>query len=134
MSLEGQIHVIGTFPSPNGSVKNFLNAASVWINKPHCMNKRLCGSKIVQLTTTNTREQVLHILENCRHSYEDVEAGQHGEIQDVNLNEIDENFVVVVRKNLPKQSKIFPCLLEAVVLGEMGIILSCESNHCLDKV
>ncbi|KAL8614000.1 hypothetical protein ACOMHN_023235 [Nucella lapillus] len=117
MIQDKDLETIDTFPVKGGSFKGFLDAATVWINKPHVANKRLSGTKIVQIITAESPNSVDEILNKFlpnanQNASTDFEKACNLE---ADLKENEEKFVVVFRQLLPKQSKSFPILLEAVV-------------------
>ena len=121
MILDRDLSVIGTFPAKGGSLNGFLDAATIWINKPHCANKRLCGTKIIQVKTadsSNLVEQIIASVLAGQNACSEQQSPEKTNNLQVDLKENDEKFVVIIREMLPKQIKVFPCLLEAVIYGE----------------
>ena len=58
-----RIHSLPT----GGSLAGFADALSIWINKPHVVNRRLCGSKIISIDThSNTDFEVQQVLDKLR--------------------------------------------------------------------
>ena len=47
-----------------GSPPGFADALSIWINKPHVVNRRLCGSKIVSMETHSSSDFRTEVFED----------------------------------------------------------------------
>ena len=121
MILAKDLSVTGSFPVKGGSLNGFLDAVTIWINKPHCVNKRLCGAKIIQIRTAGSSDIAEQIIASVLASQNACFGQQLPEKTNnlqVDLKENDETFVIIIREMLPKQIKVFPCFLEAVVYGE----------------
>ena len=138
MILDKDLSIIGTFPAKGGSLKGFLDATTIWINKPHCANKRLCGTKIIQIRTAESSDIVEEIIASvlaCQNVSLEQQSHEKTSSLQVDLKENKEKFVIIIREMLPKQIKVFPCLLEAVVYGEQDQILQTRedllANLCL---
>lgn len=105
-------------------MKGFLDAVTIWINKPHVVNRRLCGTKIKQITTAESQDTVERIVSNIVTGHNDcseTKGSDNTHNLEVDLKETDAKFVVIIREMLPKNSKIFPTLLEAVVFGKLAL-------------
>ena len=109
------LFVIGTFPVKKGNLNGFLDASTIWINKPHVANKRLSGTKILHIETAGATDTVNQILSTVNSSQSSKEAHSVG--LEVDLKESNEMFVVIIRQLFPKQRNVFPVLQEAVVFG-----------------
>jgi hypothetical protein len=100
-----------------GTEQLFLKSASVWINKPHVVNRRLCGSKIIEVVRVSNKGYAVATVDKFWSYYTkekkvDVDADNGINFTDL----VDESaaFVVIVRELIPK-SEFFPKYLEAVV-------------------
>lgn len=96
-----------------GTEQLFLKSVSIWVNKPHVVNRRLCGSKINQLHRLHSKTEVLTVLQNSCCRLNDVQENLHF----TDLADETTPFVLIIRELVPK-SEFFPKLLEAVVYGE----------------
>lgn len=56
LDLKTYFNDFGEHLSGNATQNGFADAVSIWVNKPHVVNRRLCGAKILQF---------------CRYSIED---------------------------------------------------------------
>ncbi|GFO46480.1 catenin (cadherin-associated protein), alpha 3 [Plakobranchus ocellatus] len=104
-----------------GTKRLFLKSVSVWINKPHVVNRRLCGSRVEQICRCQTEIEVEKILSESRKQEEslgDERAKQEWESRpsskDVDLSKEESPYTVVFRELVPK-SEFFPQLREAVL-------------------
>ncbi|GFS23287.1 tRNA (uracil-O(2)-)-methyltransferase [Elysia marginata] len=102
-----------------GSRELFLKAVSVWINKPHVVNRRLCGSTILHVRRCQTKNEAEQALVESRKLFDENykkdaktvwEAGQLFK----DLSEEKNPFCVIFRELVPK-SQYFPRLQETIV-------------------
>ncbi|XP_076434847.1 putative tRNA (uracil-O(2)-)-methyltransferase [Babylonia areolata] len=120
MIRESDLSITGNFPVKDGKLQEFLDAATVWINKPHVANKRLSGTKIVQIRTAdslNTVDEMLKIFLSNKSQNTASDCGKTHSLE-VDLRGNEEKFVIIVRELHPKQLKAFPVLLEAVIYDQ----------------
>ncbi|CAL1542770.1 unnamed protein product [Lymnaea stagnalis] len=108
-----------------GTEQLFLKSVSVWVNKPHVVNRRLCGSKIINVSRLNSRSELLAILQtsqNC-HSHEKDTPDAAAACNFTDLANETKPFTFIIRELVPK-SEFFPKLLEAVVYDKERMIVS----------
>ncbi|KAI8783029.1 tRNA (uracil-O(2)-)-methyltransferase [Biomphalaria glabrata] len=120
-----------------GSQQLFLKAVSVWINKPHVVNRRLCGSKIVHVYRVQTTSELLEILQKINdnsHTHAksanigldldlDLNLDLEGNEQSLDLSDEVHPFIIILRELIPK-SEFFPKLFEAVIFDKERLIIS----------
>ena len=54
--------------STRGDKIGFTNALSVWINKPHVVNRRLCGTKIISFNAQSKADlRFKHVIDKLKH-------------------------------------------------------------------
>lgn len=114
------------FKATKGSEHNFLKSVSVWVNKPHVVNRRLCGSKIVQVVRVNSQNEAIAAVKQFSWVPEkSEELAVNTEVSFGYSDLVDESFAftVIIRELVPK-SEFFPKLLEAVVYDKQAVTLS----------
>ena len=110
------------------SFQRLLNALKIWISKPNCVNKRLCGSKIVHYAIEDKLEVVKDVvsmycsihssINYCDNTESIVDAPVEISSVLMQLNVKQTNYVVIIREMISKQIKVFPSMLEAIIYGE----------------
>jgi len=111
----------------NGPKLGFIDSLTVWINKPHVVNRRLCGAKInhfIFLEKERLSEKLTELFQINGESAEksnDKEA-EHSLLEVENLQEISESEVAVITRNLiSKQGKSSNDITEIIVVeGKYG--------------
>ncbi|BFZ18817.1 hypothetical protein BsWGS_21856 [Bradybaena similaris] len=107
-----------------GDGQQFLKSLSVWINKPHVVNRRLCGSQVVHVLRSSSKQDVQAVLDEFKLFYQKKRAGDVSEdnysCQFTDLTDEKEDFTVIVRELIPK-SEFFPKLLEAIVYDKQNV-------------
>lgn len=94
-----------------GSKELFLKAVSVWINKPHVANRRLCGSTIHYVCRCQTKAEAEKALVEAKKLFhDDWESGQSFQ----ELSEEKSLYSIIFRELVPK-SQFFPRLYETIV-------------------
>ena len=110
----------------------FLKAVQLYINKPHVVNRRICGAKeVADITTESIEETVkqllvhfngecdylLSVLSDC------IPENTHGEVQ------------VIVQDLLPRQCEKHKTIRQLVIIGKVIVLkaLKCHFviRHCL---
>ena len=100
-----------------GRTMNFLKSVSVWINKPHVANRRLCGAKIVSVLRLDSKKEVELRLKDFMESYEDSCSRFPLGIPFKDLSEETCLFTLLIRELIPK-SDHFRNIYEAVLYGK----------------
>lgn len=98
------------FPT-KGSAGNFLDAVTVWINKPQVANRRLSGTRILKIQIIDTPGEVDRIM----HQEIVKPENQTNDLLEADLRANSKKFVVVWRELLPKQINKHPTLLEIII-------------------
>ena len=104
--------------STKGSLELFLKSVSVWINKPHVANRRLCGTKIVAAKHSEDKNHIEAILS----SYAEALKTEHKlfETSAVIFKDLSEEvslYTLLIRELIPK-SEYFGVTFEAVLYGK----------------
>ncbi|XP_067650210.1 probable tRNA (uracil-O(2)-)-methyltransferase [Haliotis asinina] len=118
LKTEPETLVEAEFP---GSKSGFRNAISVYINKPHVVNRRLCGAKILFLRwyPVSKENEVSSLSEHFTKADDICDEGEatHAITQlvgDVDLDSYGEGMVIIVRDLIPRQIDKYPTLRELV--------------------
>ena len=101
----------------------FLKAVSVWINKPHVVNRRLCGSTVHHVRRCNTKTEAEKALIELKESSKDRREGLTQWEEGHTFKELSEEkhpYIVIVRELIPK-SEFFPRLQEALLYGKTNL-------------
>ncbi|XP_041347033.1 probable tRNA (uracil-O(2)-)-methyltransferase [Gigantopelta aegis] len=103
-----------------GDKIGFMKALSVYINKPHVVNRRLCGAKMLFCERFDSFNETL--LKLKKSEWRNNSCTEKGPLNvnlasclSSNITEAQDHFQVVVRDLLPKQSDKFPTLRELIV-------------------
>lgn len=105
--------------SSAGTFESFCDAVTIWINKPHVVNRRLCGSKIVyQNSTTDTNiDDFLKECLSCSEKYNsDAIHGSCVEEVPSLSSSIGATFYFVIREIFHKQYSQLSTK-EAIIMG-----------------
>lgn len=105
--------------SSAGTFESFCDAITIWINKPHVVNRRLCGSKIVyQNSTTDTNiDDFLKECLSCSEKYNsDAIHGSCVEEVPSLSSSIGATFYFVIREIFHKQYSHLSTK-EAIIMG-----------------
>ena len=107
-----------------GSKELVLKAISVWINKPHVVNRRLCGSTIHHVRRCQTKTEAEEAVAESRNLFGERE--ENGASWDTGqsfkeLSEESHPYTVICRELVPK-SEFFPRLRETIVYGKSKYI------------
>lgn len=128
-----------------GSAEGLWNALQIWLNKPHVVNRRLCGTQnLVEehvltqrkdvhfpdpdtysaikksfVETKDVHETVIGLFSGGPDSPVHRKRTADGEVVDVTKShQVDEKYMeVIVRDLIPKQIDKCPVLRELVILG-----------------
>ncbi len=115
-----EVGCIPTHASPLG----FINGVAILVNKPHVINRRLCGAKILAQWHTSMDcdlllRDLLKLSSACNRE-EIVSAVSH--ISKVCIVGDDSHNAaqveITVRELLPKQLQRFPVLTEVILIGK----------------
>lgn len=112
-----------------GSKRLFLKSVSVWINKPHVINRRLCGSKIVHVVRVDSEQDAFIVVNQYTWSSGKTNESEEKCLHFSDLVDESAGFTVVFRELIPK-SEFFPKLLEAVVYGKISCDYSASLYTC----
>ena len=146
MASKGYLKKTLAFEACTGTSKGFIDSLLVWINKPHVVNRRLCGSRLeiaektkrTSLSGEYIRQKLLCTgfefnTEACVEF--DNEVGKHNETElpidasnaatkkdDVNLSKLlegmkEDEVVLIIRQMLPKQPERHANIPELILLG-----------------
>lgn len=110
-----------------GCLSSFLDAVTVWINKPHVVNRRLCGAKILSISPADSVDAVFRFLNNKGASWETGDKSQECDshyVLEADFKATCDPFILVLREMVPKQSDVFPTIIEIVVYGRQKNCLS----------
>ena len=105
-----------------------MKALSVYINKPHVVNRRLCGAKILHCEHFESFNENLLNIERLKWRNRSCsnDAPLNVDLSSCispDIKEDKELFQIVVRDLLPKQSDKFPTLRELIVFGNIYIFM-----------
>ena len=113
----------------SASAEGFCSGIAVLVNKPHVINRRLCGAKILNqwhvhvdcdvflrdiltLDAADDREGILTtVCEACQRS---TTTSSHA---------ISRAVEITLRELLPKEMQRFPLLTEVVLIGKVSSVL-----------
>ncbi|XP_071110954.1 probable tRNA (uracil-O(2)-)-methyltransferase [Haliotis cracherodii] len=105
----------------SGTKSGFKNALSVYINKPHVVNRRLCGAKILYQRWYPVCEEneVSSLSEHFTKADDMRDEGEETHVitqadEDVDLDSYEEGVVIIVRDLIPRQIDKYPTLRELV--------------------
>lgn len=104
--------------STKGSSELFLKSLSVWINKPHVVNRRLCGTRLVGVIRSDCKSDIDKVLRTFFDAPSDWKQTLNCDL-DVTFNDLSQEeslYVLLIRELVPK-SDFFPNILEAVFYG-----------------
>lgn len=108
----------------SGTKSGFKNALSVYINKPHVVNRRLCGAKILYQRWYQVCEEneVSSLSEHFTKADDMCDEGEATHVitqadEDVDLDSYEEGVVIIVRDLIPRQIDKYPTLRELVHYG-----------------
>ena len=102
---------------------SFLDAIDIWINKPHVVNRYLCGAKIFwqfsneDYTTDSLEEQITKLI---------ADKGEQEGILVLTAQVLGENtqeIKMCMRELLPKSLDKYSILRELVITGELAVVL-----------
>ncbi|XP_062589805.1 probable tRNA (uracil-O(2)-)-methyltransferase [Saccostrea cucullata] len=100
-----------------GSFVTFCDALTIWINKPHVVNRRLCGSKVVY--QDSTRETDIHsFVDRCLLSSRNYQpTHKTDEVEEVPplSSLVDMKFYFIIREFFYKQQNQIPTK-EAIII------------------
>lgn len=105
--------------SSAGTFESFCDAVTIWINKPHVVNRRLCGSKILyqNSATDTTIDDFLKECLSCSEKYNsDAIHGTCVEEVPPLSSSIGATFYFVIREIFHKQCSQFSTK-EAIIMG-----------------
>lgn len=108
----GKLSTVGTF-------ETFCDAVTIWINKPHVVNRRLCGSKVLYQDSTS-EEDLSGFIKKCLSSSERPEQVHTSvDLEEVpSLSSIvDVSFYFVLREVFYKQVSQVPTK-EVILIGK----------------
>ncbi|XP_005109715.1 probable tRNA (uracil-O(2)-)-methyltransferase [Aplysia californica] len=129
-TTEGNCDTCKQVKSTKGTAELFLKSVSVWINKPHVVNRRLCGSKTVAVWRSDSRKEIDRTLKDYAEK-SDVRGEHAGDVTFKDLSEESSAFTLLIRELIPK-SDYFANILEAVLYDKSQVSVSfipiCENR------
>lgn len=113
------------FEACRGTQEGFINALLVWINKPHVVNRRLCGSKL-ELAETVSRTRVNNFYINSKLKASGFETnvdclngvifGENAKQETASFEELDLTQSSCIRQENSDLSQLIGCLQDGEVL------------------
>ena len=132
------IDVNSRFAAVDISVNQFLDSVAVWCNKPHVVNRRLCGSRRLWTSVVNYRHHdVSGAVDVARRIKDTVDTAVKSESQTVEIDVVTQLIrdclklcsnglvdnsktlvlFVMMRLLIPKQNDRFNSVLEVILIG-----------------